>query len=239
MRFAAHTHFVTVGLAIGQNDCTVPTCGLSWITTLQPIVLDYWPLAERITYDAFTTIANWRGYGSIEHQGVLYGQKAHTLREFIKLPMLTDEQFLLALAIHPGETKDLAALAANQWRLLDPAMVASTPSDYQRFIQGSKGEFGIAKSGYAKSRCGWFSDRSVCYLASGRPVIAQETGFSQFLPTNVGLFAFKTTDDVLTAIESIRSDYHRHAIAARSIAEEYFESDRVLGQLLQKIGVAG
>jgi hypothetical protein len=236
MRFAGHTHFVTIGLAIGRPDCTVPTCGLEWITTPQPVVLASWPIGERMLYDALTTVANWRGYGSIKYAGAFYGQKAHSLRPLMALPTLTEEQFMLALAIHPDEMKDLAALASNGWCLLDPAEVAHTPASYREFIRGSKAELGIAKSGYIAARCGWFSDRSVCYLASGRPVLAQETGFSDFLPTGEGLFAFETIDDVLGGIEALKRDYSHHARAARAIAEEYFDSDKVLDRLLQCIG---
>jgi hypothetical protein len=127
-------------------------------------------------------------------------------------------------------------LAANGWQLVDPANVATTPSSYQEFIQKSKAEFGIAKSGYVASCCGWFSDRSICYLASGRPVIAQDTGFTRFLPTGEGLFAFQTSEDVVAAVRALHADYGRHARAARAIAEEYFESDKVLTRLLQGIG---
>jgi hypothetical protein len=239
LRFGGHTHFATVGLAIGQPTCPVPTCGSNWITTPQPIVLRKWPAANGITYDALTTIANWRGYGSVEHDGVFYGQKAHALRPFFSLPTRTDELFVLALAIHPDEQNDLAALTANGWCLLDPAEVVSTPDRYQQFIQGSKAEFGIAKSGYVASRCGWFSDRSVCYLASGRPVVAQEAGFSRYLPTGAGLFAFETDGDVLAAIDEIRRDYPRHAQAARQIATDIFDAGKVLPRLLREIGVAG
>jgi hypothetical protein len=114
--------------------------------------------------------------------------------------------------------------------------VAYTPGSYQRFIQGSKAEFGIAKSGYVAARCGWFSDRSACYLASGRPVIAQETGFGRFLPVGTGLFAFEAIEEVLASIEALNGDYDRHARAARAIAEEYFDSDRVLARLLARLG---
>lgn len=236
MRMAGHTHFVTIGQAVGEPGCPVPTCDRSWIKTWPPIVLDRWPVAEQITHDALTTIGNWRGYGSIEHAGVIYGQKAHSLRPFFSLPTLTREKFMLALAIHPNETKDLSALASHGWQLIDPAQAASTTASYQRFIQDSKAEFGIAKSGYVNSRCGWFSDRSTCYLASGRPVIAQETGFSRYLPTGEGLFAFTTSEDVLQAIEELRADYPKHAHRARAIAEEFFASDKVLGQMLEKVG---
>jgi hypothetical protein len=236
MRFALHTHFVTIGIAIGTATCPVPDCGKAWIKTVQPIVLEEWPVATRIDTDAFTTVGNWRGYGSVEFQGQHYGQKAHSLRAYFELPRRTREKFALALGIHPEETKDLAALAENGWKILDPASVAGTPDDYRRFIRGSKAEFGIAKSGYVFSRCGWFSDRSVCYLASGRPVLAQETGFSRFVPTGEGLFAFSTIDDALAGIDAINADYPRHASAARALAEEYFDSDKVLNRLLEQIG---
>ncbi|CAA9454864.1 MAG: hypothetical protein AVDCRST_MAG28-2288 [uncultured Rubrobacteraceae bacterium] len=145
---------------------------------------------------------------------------------------------MLALAIHPDEGEDLKALDDNGWRLIDPARVSSTPGDYQRFVRGSKAEFGIAKSGYVVARCGWFSDRSICYLASGRPVVAQETGFGRFLPTGEGLFAFETSDEALASIEALNRDYARHARAARAIAEDHFDSDKVLGRLLEKLGAA-
>ena len=237
MRFAAHTHFVTIGQRVGLDDCPVPTCGLHWLKTQQPVVLDEWPcMAPRESAD-LTTIANWRGYGSVEFDGQHYGQKAHSLRQFIALPRFTKEKFAPALAIHPGEHSDLAALAENGWTIQDPGRVASSPSGYRRFIQQSKAEFGIAKSGYVASRCGWFSDRSCCYLASGRPVIAQQTGFDEFLPTGSGLFAFETMDHILSAIGELRSDYRRHARAAREIAEEHLDSGRVLPRLLEQVGL--
>jgi hypothetical protein len=239
MRFAGHTHFVTVGLALGSPDCPVPTCGLAWIPTLPPVVLEHWPVAGPIVHDGLTTVGNWRGYGSIGYEGVFYGQKVHSLRALLRLPTLTREKFLPAFAIHPGESRDLEALAANGWRLLDPVEVAGTPQRYQKFLQGSRAEFGIAKSGYVASRCGWFSDRSVCYLACGRPVLAQETGFSRFLPSGAGLFAFVTEHDVLVALEAINADYSRHTRAARALAEEYFDSDKVLNKLLGKLDMGG
>jgi hypothetical protein len=237
MRLDGHSHFVTVGQAIGSPACPVPTCGRTWLTTFQPVVLDLWPQATAIRYDGLTTVGNWRGYGSIEHGGVIYGQKVHSLRRFLSLPKKTREKFMLALAIHPGEVKDLRDLTDNSWQILDPGGLVSTPAEYQQFIQASKAEFGIAKSGYVASRCGWFSDRSACYLASGRPVLAQETGFSDYLPTGAGLFAFTTEDDVITAIASLDRDYGRHQRAARALAEEYFDSDKVLGRLLRNVGV--
>ena len=234
--FGAHTHLVTIGQAIGQPGCDVPECGRRWITTLQPVVLTEWPRARETTHDALTTVGHWRAYGSVEHDGVFYGQKAHSLRPYFSLPTLTTERFLLAMAVHPDETKDLAAMRENGWVLCDPANVAATPWEYQTFIQRSKAEFGIAKSGYVVSRCGWFSDRSVCYLASGRPVLAQDTGFGAFLPTGEGLFRFDSVDEVLDGVESINADYERHAAAARALAVEYFDSNTVLARLIDQIG---
>ncbi len=187
--------------------------------------------------DALTTVAHWRGDGSIEHDGVRYGQKAHAWRALAALPTVTSQRFVAALAIDPGEAADLAMLAAYRWEVVPPAQVASSPGEYRAFVQASKGEIGIAKTGYTLSRCGWFSDRSACYLASGRPVLAQETGFSQVIPTGHGLLAFSTVDDAIESLERLDGDYARHARAARALAEEYFDADRVLTRLLDQLGV--
>ncbi|MPZ22512.1 MAG: hypothetical protein GEU28_03005 [Dehalococcoidia bacterium] len=235
MGFRGHTHFVTIGVAIGSNGCDVPDCGLAWIGTAQPVVLSEWPAVNTRPFHGLTTVGNWRGYGSIEYEGRLYGQKAHSLRQLMSLPGRTPEKFILALAIHPNEKRDLDALTANGWHIVDPALLAASPDAYRRFVQASKVEFGLAKSGYVAARAGWFSDRSACYLASGRPVIAQDTGFPDFLPVGEGLLAFETAQDVLAAIEEINRNYRFHAQAARRIAEEHFDSDKVLSRLLDRI----
>jgi hypothetical protein len=235
VRFDAHTHFATVGQAIGSAGCPVPTCGRDWIGTLPPVVLERWPAAGRPSRDAFTSVGHWRSYGSIDHDGVHYGQRAHSLRELIGLPGRTRGRLELALAIHPDETSDLAALAANGWELLDPDQAAGTPTRYRDFVQASKGELGVAKSGYVASRCAWFSDRSACYLASGRPVVAQETGFSAFLPGGEGLLPFVSVEEAASAIDEVEGDWERHSRAARELAREHLDSDRVLPRLLEKV----
>jgi len=233
-----HTHFATVGLALGTDGCTVPTGGRAWITTPQPVVLEDWPVAEVTRWEGLTTVGNWRSYGTLERDGVRYGQKAHSYRGFFELPRSTPVPVYAGLAIHPDERSDLEALAANGWRLLDPREVAGTPDRYRSFVQGSWAELGIAKEGYVAARSGWFSDRSACYLASGRPVLAQDTGFSTFLPlVGEGLLAFETTHEAVAAIEAIRGVYERHRRAARALAEEIFDSDRVLTRLLGTIGL--
>ena len=230
-----HTHYVTVGTGIGQSWCDVPTCGRTWITTLQPILLSEWTASIGYPAAPWTTVGNWRGYGSISWQGRHFGQKAHSYRRLIGLPHQTNERLLLALAVHPAETADLAALRANGWELVPPDAVAATPDDYRAFIHASKGELGIAKSGYVESHSGWFSDRSVCYLASGRPVLAQDTGFSNTIPTGCGLLAFATEDEAVAGLEALSRDYHRHAREARQLAEACFDSKRVLTRLIDEV----
>jgi hypothetical protein len=242
MHFGGHTHFVTVGQAIGSPECPVPTGGLDWIPTVPPVVLEHWPRARAdrgAGAGAFTTVGNWRGYGSIEYEGQHYGQKAHSMRELMSIPTLTDATLRPALDVHPGETPDLEALDRNGWQLLDPGAVAPDPDSYREFVAGSLAEFGVAKSGYVLSRCGWFSDRSACYLASGRPVLAQDTGFPRYLPAGEGLLAFAGVDDALAGIEEIRSRYEMHADAAHSLARERLDSDRVLTRLLNRVGGTG
>jgi hypothetical protein len=236
MGFDLHTHFATVGLALGGSGCPVPTGGRRWITSLPPVVLERWSPGSPIVHDGLTTVGTWRGYGSIEWKGTFYGQKAHSMRRLVDLPTRSSERFVPALAVHPDEGADIVALRDHGWEILDPAEVAGSPATYAAFVRGSKAELGVAKSGYVDSRCGWFSDRSACYLASGRPVIAQQTGFGTKLPVGKGLLAFETAADVLDAIDSLNADYAGHARAAREIAEEHFDSDRVLGRLLEAIG---
>jgi hypothetical protein len=234
MHFEGHTHFFTVGGLIGTPACGIPACGRKWQPIVQPVVLTEWPITPGDPAGPWTTVANWRGYGSITYDGVLYGQKAHSFRRLLDLPAQSGARIRPALRIHRAEKSDLAALRAHAWDFVDPAHVASTPEAYREFVRDSAGELGVAKSGYVESRCGWFSDRSVCYLASGRPVIAQDTGFGAYLPTGDGLFAFSTVDQAAGAMEIVGSDYARQSRRAREIAEEYFRSDLVLGALLDR-----
>ena len=236
MGLKAHDRHVTVGLAVGDASSTVPTLGLDWLTTLPPVVLDEWTVGDAIDHPGLTTVGNWRGYGSVEWQGVMYGQRAHSFRELMHLPRLTREPLMPALSIHPDERPDVEALEENGWRLLDPGEVASTPERYRSFVRGSKGELGVAKSGYVLSRSGWFSDRSACYLAAGRPVIAQDTGFSRYLPTGTGLMAFDTAEDAAARIDDLNARYREHRSTARSLAEDTLDSRVVLTRLLEGLG---
>jgi hypothetical protein len=235
MGMDTHTHFVTIADAIGDPGCPIPTCDRRWIPTLPPVVLEEWPQANLSPRYGLTTVAHWRGYGSIHHEGLHYGQKVHSWRPLIELPDRAEERFEPAVEIDPGEASDIRALRQHGWELLDPLRVAGTPDDYKRFVQVSTAEIGVAKSGYAVSRSGWFSDRSACYLASGRPVIAQDTGFDRRLPTGDGLLVFAGMGDALDAIDELRWDYPHHQVGARKIAEEYLDSDRVLASLIDRV----
>jgi hypothetical protein len=234
--FLGHDDFVTIAENIGKRDCAVPTCGLHWITTPQPIVLEHWPAQPLANQNRFTTIATWRGrFAPIEYQNKTYGQRVHEFRKFAPLPHATGERFTLALDIDPAEKKDLALLAEHGWSLVDPRIAAGDPWKYQQFIQSSKAEFMVAKNMYIETRGGWFSDRSICYLASGRPVVAQRTGWP--FPEGKGVVGFSTLEEAISGAKEITANYAAHAHAARQLAEDYFDSDKVLSRLLEKLNV--
>jgi hypothetical protein len=233
--FAGHDRFVSVGLELGQPGCRVPCCGLDWITTPPPVALAHWPAVPGGT--GFTSVATWRGpYGPVEYEGRTYGLRVHEFRRFLPLPERVPCGFELALAIDPGDAGDRERLRSSGWRLSDPAEVAADPDSYRRFIQGSAAELTVAKGMYVEAGSGWFSDRSACYLASGKPVVAQETGFSAHLPAGLGLLAFADLEQAVAAVEAVRREPRLHAEAAREIAEEHLDARRVLGCLVDELG---
>ncbi|MDB5174217.1 MAG: hypothetical protein JWN51_2990 [Phycisphaerales bacterium] len=237
--FAGHTDFVTIGQNVGRPDCGVPTLGLDWVTTPQPVVLEQWPVRESGDgRGAFTSVVSWRGpFGPIEYRGRTYGLRVHEFRKFIDLPRRAGGQFELALDIHANEVNDIALLDANGWERVDPRRVAGDPWAYRDYVASSAAEFMIAKNLYVQTGGGWVSDRSICYLASGRPVLAQDTGIGHFYPTGEGLLTFSNLEEAETGARSIRGDYARHCKAARRLAEDYFDSSKVLVRLLEKLGV--
>jgi hypothetical protein len=214
----------------------LPSCGVAWVSMLPPVVLDQWPIVTARPTLGLTTVANWRSYGSIEYQGVRFGQKAHAFRAVLDLPRAVAPLAVEpALSIAPGDAADSAALRGHGWRLHRPRRVAADVPSYRRFIACSTAEIGIAKSGYVASRCGWFSDRSACYLASGRPVIAQDTGWTSRLPHGDGLLAFDDVAGVAAATDRIMASYDRHRRSARELAEEHLDARRVLTRLLEDV----
>jgi hypothetical protein len=234
--FAGHDRFVTVGLNVGEEQSLVPTCGIDWILSPPPVVLDYWPSMPPRADLPFTSVCTWRGiFGPIEYQGRTYGLRVHEFRQFMELPLVTHEQFQLALDIDARDARDLLALSSNGWDLVEPASAVQTPERYQDYIQHSGAEFGVAKQMYVATRGGWISDRTVCYLASGKPALIQDTGIRDKLPTGEGLLVFSTMDEAVEGAGRIRRDYARHARTARRVAEECFDSDKVLRRLIDAI----
>jgi hypothetical protein len=238
--FAGHDQHVTIGGHIGAARCQVPTCGLRWITTRPPVVLDCWPSADAsTTADPITTVASWRGaYGPVEYGGRRFGLRVHEFRRFASLPSLTGRPFTVALDIHAAESPDHSLLDRHGWRRVDPLEVAGDPWRYRNFIRRSSAELMVAKGMYVESQSGWVSDRSLCYLASGKPVIAQDTGLDGVMPVGEGVLPFSTLDEAAEQVRAMTADYPRHARAARAIAEELFDSSKVLRTLSERLSLS-
>jgi hypothetical protein len=244
-----HTGLFSFGTNIGQPGCRVPNDGFSWEPTRQPVALEHWPADGWRPFRAvpwrrrrFTSVMLWNSYPPLEYEGVRYGTKWHSFLGYASLPNVVREQLELAAgnlrwAWSPPNVPD-GELRRLGWRLRDPRVVTRDPFTYRRYIGTSDAEFSLAKEGYVVSRSGWFSERSAAYLASGKPVVAQDTGFSTWLPSGFGLIAFGNLDEARAGIESISADYNVHRHAARDIAAEYFDGRRVLTSLLDRAMVA-
>jgi hypothetical protein len=238
-RLEGHDAYFTVGTNLGRSDCPIPTGDVRWMPTLPPAVLTDWPAGESSEPAPFTTVASWRGpFGPVAHGGRTYGLKVHEFRRFVDLPELVDRKFELALDIHSADGGDRDLLLRHGWVVVDPQQVVPGPAEFRRYVQGSAGEFSAAQGIYVETGSGWFSDRSVRYLASGKPVLVQDTGFGRSLPVGEGLLTFRTLEEAVAGVREIGRDYERHAKAARAVAEEYFDSDRVLGRMLEDAGVS-
>jgi hypothetical protein len=235
---ASHEFHFTFGANIGSADCSIPCGDVDWRPLRPFVVLDRWPQVTSAEKDRFTTVASWRGpYGPVSYQGRTYGLKAHEFRKFIDLPTRAPQTFELALDIHSADRKDRDLLAANRWHIVDPRSVTADPSGFQQYVTMSGAECSVAKGVYVATNSGWFSDRTVCYLAAGKPALLQNTGFSRSYPTGEGLLAFTTLEDAVAGAETIARDYESHSRAARAIAEDYFDSDKVLREFIDAVGV--
>jgi hypothetical protein len=233
--FEGHDDFVTVGRNVGRPECCVPTNGLEWVTIPHPVVLDRCPVVEG--GEGFTTVGSWRGpYARIEYEGRGLGLRVHEFRKLAPLPRRVDAPFRAALEIDPGDQADRALLEENGWQLVDPARVAGDPAAYLAFVQGSLAEFTVAKGIYVDLRTGWLGDRTVCYLAAGKPALVQDTGLASHYPLGDGLVAYSTLDEAVSGAHAILADYHDHAHAARRLAEQHFDCRRVLSRLLDGLG---
>jgi hypothetical protein len=230
-RALKHTAFFSFAGNIGREGCTVPSDELPWQPIRQPIVLDVWPVTEGPSGGSFTTVMQWDSYPTREFGGVRYGMKSDSFGPYLDLPQRTGQRLELAIG---STTAPRDRLRAIGWHLINPLEPTRDPWTYQRYLQQSKAEFTVAKHGYVISRSGWFSERSAAYLASGRPVLTEDTGFSDWLPIGNGLLAFSTPEEALAGIDAINSRYASHCRAARAVAEEHFDARKVLSALLER-----
>jgi hypothetical protein len=236
---AGHDAFFTIGANIGRAACPIPDGGIRWRHTRPPVLLDAWPVTKVSPPWRFTTVGTWRGpYGPVEHDGITYGLKVHEFRRLLALPQQVPVPLEIALAIDPADARDRDALSRNGWCLADPHVVAADPDAFRRYVQGSGAEFSAAQGVYVATRSGWVSDRTVHYLASGKPALVQDTGYAEHYPVGAGLVPFGTLEEAIEGARRIARDYDAHCRAARAIAEEYFASDRVLGELMGALDYA-
>ena len=217
----------TYGQRIGAPDCPIPQTGGPWLKTLPPVFAPEWPRVESEATH-FTSIIRWQGYREVSFNGVAYGQRDQSFPEYLHLPSRTSQKFRIA---QMGAKPEM--LSAHGWQVEPGEVVSKTPDSYRQFIQNSRAEFSVPKHGYVKMRGGWFSDRSVCYLASGRPVLIEDTGLADWLPVGEGVVTFNDLESAVTGVDSINADYRKHSDAARKLAETHFATGQVLPALLK------
>ncbi len=230
-----YDYLFTMGLNLGMAACPIPTGGRKWHPSVRPVVLPKWPPFLGPGHKRFTTISTWKGRDTHQWQGRHSGEKADNWLRFIDLPKRTGQKLEIALRVRSVRNlSDSEKFIQSGWRLTDPRKLCSL-EDYRNYIGRSRGEFSVAHNIYVESSSGWFSDRSALYLASGKPVLVQSTGIESHLPTGKGLLTFSTMEEAVAGIEEINRDYPAHCRSAREIAEAYFDSDKVLTKILERI----
>jgi hypothetical protein len=230
--FRGHDVYFTVGLNIGTPHTDIPDCGIRWHHTLPPVVLEHWPAHSDPSCPRFTTVASLGRYSDLCYRGAWYRSKYEELQRYAELPRRAGQEMEAALKGYSDQDEDLRPLRAGGWSLFDAVRIDSL-SSHQAYIAGSRAEVGITKHAYVQGRSGWFSDRSAVYLASGKPVLAQATGFERCLPTCRGLLIFANLEEAVAGVESINRDYAAHCRAARELAEEYLVDRKVLPAMLE------
>ena len=231
-RALAHNVFATFGENIPRGTSRLPKDELPWVATRQPVYLPAVPVQAPRPEGKFTTVMQWQSYKTLEFEGVRYGVKAESFEPLQNLPATTGPVFEIAMG---GGNVPRGMLRRKGWNLVNPLPLSLDPWTYETFIRESKAEFGLAKEGYVVANTGWFSERSACYLAMGRPVLAQETGFSEWLKASDGVVPFSNAAEAAAGVRAIETNYSHHCLAARSIAEEYFDSRKVLPELIETI----
>jgi hypothetical protein len=233
---AGHDHYFSVGANVGGRNWTLPSGDVDWRPIRQPVVLEEWPVSKE-DFTSFTTVGSWRGaFGPVEWQGRSYGPKAHQFRRFATLPETVGLPFEAALAFDAADARDRDLLESGGWRLRNPGDVATT-AGFARYVATSGAEFSPAQDVYVSTASGWFSDRTVRYLASGRPAVVQDTGLERALPLGDGLLTFRTASDAADRARDVVARYETHRSAARAIAEEFFSPEAALAPLFDVTGV--
>lgn len=232
--YRAHDVFFTYAERTGQPDCSLPSMGIEWHATRPLVVVDAWSPEAPAT--SWTTVLTWNNYGKpVEHEGRRYGSKELEFPMIEGVPQaMSGERFEIAAGGSPPAER----WRKHGWNVIDSHTISRTSSDYRHYVQQSRGEFSVAKNVYVATGSGWFSCRSVCYLAAGRPVVVQDTGFSRVIPTGAGVLRFSNREEAIDAVRSVESDYAHHSKYAREIAAEYFGSEPVLRALLRQAGLA-
>jgi len=232
-----HDVYFTIGETVGTPAARFPDCGVSWVHIRPPVCLELWPYVYDARCAAFTTVAGWWSgkWVKVMEDGkeVCYdNNKRVAFLEYVRLPEMTNQPLELALHLAERDGEDRRLLERCRWRVRPAQEVAGTPERYQAYVQGSRGEWSCAKRFFVRLQNAWVSDRTVCYLASGKPAVVQHTGPSAYLPNGEGLFRFTTLEEAAAAFEAVNADYERHCRAARAIAEAHFDSKQVLGRVL-------
>jgi hypothetical protein len=233
LHVARHDMYFTIGETVGQPEARFPDAGLTWRYTPPCVALDWWPTTSAAGDAPFTTVGHWYG-GWMEDEGGGYeDSKRDAFLPYVDLPGRTTQRLELALDL-VSDDDDHVLLRERGWQVRDSHVVASTPWDYQRYIQDSRGEFSCVKAHCVRLQNAWISDRTLCYLASGKPAVIEHTGPSRFLPDAAGLFRFRTLDEAAHCLESVAAEYEHQCRLARALAEEYFDAPRVVGCVLEQ-----
>ena len=234
-RLRDHDSHFTFGLSVGQPGCPVPVDGITWKPTVQPVVLEQWPQTPAPDEAPWTTVMNWASYKPKIWEGLPYGQKDLEFGKYTDLPKMSQAHLRIAMGLGVDGKRPAEKLKMLGWDLVEPQEVVPDHQAYRRFLQNSRGEWSVAKHGYVAAQTGWFSCRSACYLALGRPVVVEETGWSRHLPSGKGAIPFSTMAEAVEGLKQASLDYPSHSKAARSIAQEYFEAKKVCQDLIRQI----
>lgn len=248
-RLLAHDSHFTFGLKVGEPDCLAPDTGIEWKKTVQPIALEYWkregdhfvkasPEPKQNSFpslsESWTTVMNWMSYKPMIWEGEAYLQKSEEFQKFEELPAKSNHSFSVAMGQGVGAERPTEHLKSKGWHILEPDESIPNHWSYRDFIGASYGEWSIAKHGFVKGRTGWFSCRSACYLAAGKPVLVQDTGWTDVLPSGEGVFAFVTMNDCLTCLDRMKENYKHHCDSALAFAKKHFDSTKVCHELLEQ-----